>query len=113
VKEPIRTCLGCRGARPKSLLVRLVRDPTGTVSVDGGGRGIGRGAYVCADPACVERALKGGRLAHAFRRPCEPRLDLVSEVRAGRNPVAGSSREIKSMERAAAGRVPVVATAGG
>jgi len=68
---PIRTCLGCRTPRPKHELVRLVRRVDGRVVVDASGPG--RGAYVCAEPGCVEKALKVGRLGHAFRAAC--RLD--------------------------------------
>jgi uncharacterized protein len=73
---PIRTCLGCRQRRPKRELVRLVRRVDGVVVV--GTRPTGRGAYVCAEPECVERALKSGRLAHAFRAAC--RLDEGLEL---------------------------------
>lgn len=62
---PQRTCVGCRRVRPKAVLVRLVRRPGGAVVRDPVGSG--RGAYVCEDAACMERALKGRRLAHAFR----------------------------------------------
>ncbi|MGH7393087.1 MAG: YlxR family protein [Candidatus Rokuibacteriota bacterium] len=62
---PARTCVGCRRIRPKQELIRLVRRPGGAVVRDPAGPG--RGAYVCDDPACMERALKGGRLAQAFR----------------------------------------------
>ena len=51
--------------------MRLVRRADGRVVVDA--RGPGRGAYVCAEPGCVEKALKAGRLGHAFRAAC--RLD--------------------------------------
>jgi len=64
-RGPVRTCVGCRRARPKAELVRLVRRPDGAVAPDAVGPG--RGAYVCDDPACMERAVKGGRLAQAFR----------------------------------------------
>jgi len=73
---PTRTCLGCRTARPKRELVRLVRRADGRVVVDA--RGPGRGAYVCAEPGCVEKALKAGRLGHAFRAAC--RLDEGLEL---------------------------------
>ena len=73
---PIRTCLGCRTSRPKHELVRLVRRADGRVVVDASGPG--RGAYVCAEPGCVEKALKAGRLAHAFRAAC--RLDEGLEL---------------------------------
>ena len=80
--EPSRTCLGCREARPKSGLIRLVRVRSGIVVVDAAGRAAGRGAYVCPDTACVERALIRGRLAHAFRKPCVASPDLAAAVAA-------------------------------
>ena len=79
---PCRTCLGCRRARPKALLIRLVRLQSGAVVVDARARAAGRGAYVCPDAACVERALSRGRLAHAFRQASEASPDLAMAVRA-------------------------------
>ena len=78
--EPSRTCLGCREVRPKGRLVRLVRLRNGTVVVDANARAAGRGAYVCPDAGCVERALIRGRLAHAFRQPCVASPDLAAAV---------------------------------
>ena len=80
--EPSRTCLGCREARPKGHLVRLVRLGSGTVVVDASARAAGRGAYVCPDAECVARALSRGRLAHAFRKPCVASPDLATTVAA-------------------------------
>ena len=54
--QPTRTCLGCRRRRPKREMVRLVRRATGHVDADGAADG--RGAYVCAEMECLERALK-------------------------------------------------------
>jgi predicted RNA-binding protein YlxR (DUF448 family) len=51
-------------------MVRLVRAPDGTVAVDARGRMAGRGAWICADAACVERGMRRERLAHVFRKPC-------------------------------------------
>ena len=79
---PIRTCLGCRTPRPKHELVRLVRRADGRVVVDASGPG--RGAYVCPEPGCVERALKGGRLAHAFRAACRLDAELEPSVQRAR-----------------------------
>jgi predicted RNA-binding protein YlxR (DUF448 family) len=42
--------------------------------------GDGRGAYVCPDAECVERALKPGRLAHAFRRASEARAHVIDTL---------------------------------
>jgi len=76
--EPMRTCLGCRQRRPKGEMVRLVRRTSGHVDADGAADG--RGAYVCAELECLERALKPGRLAHAFRKPSEARANLTDIV---------------------------------
>ena len=50
---PTRTCVGCRQRRPDSELVRIQLDGTKPVI---GGRGAGRGAWICADAACIETA---------------------------------------------------------
>src|SRR5207245_211490 len=61
---------------------RLVRGADGRVSFDG--TAPGRGAYVCRDPECQERALKPARLAHAFRGPSEAKTELIETVVSGR-----------------------------
>jgi uncharacterized protein len=76
--EPTRTCLGCRRRRPKREMVRLVRRTDGQVDAERAAPG--RGAYVCAEMECLERALKPGRLAHAFREPSEAREHLADIV---------------------------------
>lgn len=77
---PERTCVGCRRRRPKHALLRLVRAATGAVTVDARAAQPGRGAYVCVDAACVERALKPGRLAHALRgATVAPGFDMVMQ----------------------------------
>ncbi|MGH2378185.1 MAG: RNase P modulator RnpM [Candidatus Limnocylindria bacterium] len=64
---PQRTCVACRTGRAKRELVRVVRAAgTGTLSVDARGKAAGRGAYVCADAACLERGLTEGSLARAL-----------------------------------------------
>jgi predicted RNA-binding protein YlxR (DUF448 family) len=59
-------------------MLRLVRRADGRVDADGAADG--RGAYVCAQRECLERALKPGRLAHAFRKPSEARANLIDTV---------------------------------
>jgi len=99
--EPSRTCLGCREARPKGRLVRLVRLRSGVVVVDASARAAGRGAYVCPDVRCVERALIRGRLAHAFRKPCAASPDLAAAVAtAGRRPLDARPRDASDVREA-------------
>ena len=63
---PIRTCTGCRRKRSQAELIRIVRRPDGRPSLNGD-RSPGRGAYVCFDRSCVERALRSGGLKRALR----------------------------------------------
>ena len=64
---PQRTCVACRTERAKRELVRVVRSSgTGVLAVDPRGKAPGRGAYLCADAACLERGLGDGSLARSL-----------------------------------------------
>ena len=60
-KIPERQCLGCGAHKPKQELLRVVRGPDGTVTLDFTGKKPGRGAYICPDPACFKKARRGGQ----------------------------------------------------
>ncbi|MGI6153481.1 MAG: RNase P modulator RnpM [Christensenellaceae bacterium] len=55
-KTPMRMCVVCRNSKPKHELVRMKRTEEGSLLVDKTGKGQGRGAYICANDACIERA---------------------------------------------------------
>ena len=57
-KIPQRQCMGCRERKAKKELLRVVRGTDGTVMLDFGGKLNGRGAYICPDPSCLEKARK-------------------------------------------------------
>ena len=61
-KIPMRQCMGCNAHKPKSELLRVVRDPEGNISLDFKGKKSGRGAYLCFDVACLKKARKSGRI---------------------------------------------------
>jgi predicted RNA-binding protein YlxR (DUF448 family) len=65
-KTPQRTCLGCRQAKDKKDLIRIVKSPDGTVSVDLTGKKSGRGAYLCPDPNCLEKAVRSKALERSL-----------------------------------------------
>jgi uncharacterized protein len=75
----MRTCLGCRDEAPRSALLRLALDEQGRPSLDPRGRAPGRGAYLHAEQACVDRALArgGGTVFRALRA----RADLEAAAR--------------------------------
>jgi len=61
-RAPQRTCVACRRITDKRELVRLVRTAAGDIEIDSTGKKEGRGAYICPDPACWDKALKGKQL---------------------------------------------------
>ena len=61
-KIPMRQCTGCRTMFPKRELIRVVRAPDGSLSMDPVGKKPGRGAYVCRKEACLLRAIKQKQL---------------------------------------------------
>ena len=61
-KIPMRMCVGCRTMKPKRELIRVVRSPEGEISLDEKGKKPGRGAYLCRNAACFQRAIKQKQL---------------------------------------------------
>jgi len=76
---PRRTCVACRQVRSKRELVRVVRTPTGGVVVDETGKLNGRGAYLCRQRLCWDKALKQNKLERALKTslPAESRTRLL------------------------------------
>ena len=65
----MRQCLGCREMKPKKDLIRVVRSPEGTISLDFRGKASGRGAYLCRSGDCLKKAVKSKALERAFSAP--------------------------------------------
>ena len=84
-KIPVRQCLGCREHKPKPELIRVVRSPEGEVSLDFKGKKPGRGAYVCPDPTCLQKARKSRALERAFSAPLPDAVwaALEEQIKAG------------------------------
>ena len=68
-KIPACQCVGCMTSRPKKELVRVVRAPSGEISIDLVGKKPGRGAYLCPDPDCLTKAKKKKALERCFEQP--------------------------------------------
>ena len=61
-KVPQRQCMGCRERKAKRELIRVVRGPEGTVSLDFSGKAPGRGAYLCPNAECLKKAIRSKAL---------------------------------------------------
>ncbi|MEA1959448.1 MAG: YlxR family protein [Chloroflexota bacterium] len=66
-RVPERTCVGCRRARPKGELIRIVGTDSDGVVIDATGRRAGRGVYLCKSRSCWESGLKKDRLDRSLR----------------------------------------------
>ena len=69
---PQRTCVVCRRTLSKRTLNRIVRSPDGNVMYDPTGKAPGRGAYLCDDPDCWEKAITGQFLDRALKTKLTP-----------------------------------------
>ena len=65
-KVPMRKCNGCLEMKPKKELIRVVKSPEGDISIDLTGKKSGRGAYICNNQDCFEKAKKAKRFDRAF-----------------------------------------------
>lgn len=81
-KQPIRTCIGCGEAKEKREMIRILRSPEGAFSIDATGRKNGRGAYLCRNPECLEKAIRTHGLERSFRMtiPAEVTEQLREEL---------------------------------
>ncbi len=75
-KIPNRTCIGCNTQKPKKELIRIVKSTQGEIKIDKTGKLPGRGAYICNNSECLEKAVRSKRLEKSFEMKIE---DVVYE----------------------------------
>ena len=63
---PQRTCIGCNEAFDKSKLIRIVKNNEGKIFIDKTGKANGRGAYICNNVECLDKAIKTKKLERCF-----------------------------------------------
>jgi hypothetical protein len=75
---PLRTCVVCRETSAKRTLTRIVRTAEDGVQLDPTGKRNGRGAYLCTQVSCWQRAVESNVLDKALRTTltAEDRLRL-------------------------------------
>ncbi|MCD8148054.1 MAG: YlxR family protein [Clostridiales bacterium] len=81
-KVPMRMCVGCRQMKEKREMIRVVRLQDETIILDATGKKNGRGAYLCKDPACLEKAIKNHGMERSFKMsiPKETVAELEKEM---------------------------------
>ena len=63
---PKRTCIGCGEKRNKKELIRIVKNKEGDIFIDKTGKANGRGAYICNNIECLQKAIKSKKLERTF-----------------------------------------------
>ena len=66
-KIPMRQCVGCREMKPKRELIRVIRTSEDEILIDATGKKNGRGAYICPNRECLEKAVKSKGLERSLK----------------------------------------------
>ena len=71
---PQRTCSVCRTQKNKNELLRIVKNKENIIKVDEIGKQSGRGAYICYDMKCLEKAQKSKKLEKVLETKIEDEI---------------------------------------
>ncbi len=66
-KVPLRQCIGCGQMKSKKEMLRIIKNAENEVFLDATGKKNGRGAYICKDTACLEKAQKTKGLERSLK----------------------------------------------
>ena len=66
-KFPQRQCIGCGEMKSKKEMIRILKTETEGFVVDATGRKNGRGAYLCPNMECFQKAVKNKGLERSFK----------------------------------------------
>ena len=67
MKIPQRQCIGCGQMKDKKELIRILKTQDGSIVIDATGKKNGRGAYICPDEECLQKAFKTKGLERSFK----------------------------------------------
>ena len=66
-KIPMRQCVGCGEMKEKRTMTRIIKTSEGEISLDTTGKKNGRGAYLCMDSNCLQKAKKNKGLERSLK----------------------------------------------
>lgn len=76
---PLRKCLGCDEMIGKKGLLRVVKTKEGEIFIDETGKKNGRGAYICRDMECFNKAQKKHSLERSLK--CSISEEIYEKLR--------------------------------
>jgi predicted RNA-binding protein YlxR (DUF448 family) len=75
--QPIRSCVGCGKKQSPKLMLRVASHQGAAPAVDVSQNAVGRGAYVCFDAKCVDKAI----VRKAFERSLKVKCGLSQSAK--------------------------------
>ena len=85
-KIPQRQCIGCKEIKNKKDMIRVLKTSEKEFFIDITGKKNGRGAYICTNEDCLEKAISSKGLERSFKTV------IPNEV------YEGLKKELKSIE---------------
>ncbi len=73
-KTPMRMCVGCREMKPKKELYRVVCNQENKAAFDKTSKASGRGAYICPNEQCLQKAIKSRAIERALKTEVDDSL---------------------------------------
>lgn len=71
--------MGCNTKKDKKELIRIVKNKNGEINIDKTGKMEGRGAYLCDNIECLEKAIKTKRIERVFETKIDS--DIYEKLR--------------------------------
>ena len=66
-KIPLRQCIGCGEMKGKKEMMRVLKTAEDDICLDITGKKNGRGAYLCKQKECLQKARKNKGLERSFK----------------------------------------------
>lgn len=66
-KVPLRQCIGCGEMKSKKEMMRVLKTAENEICLDITGKKNGRGAYLCIQRVCLQKARKNKGLERSFK----------------------------------------------
>lgn len=66
-KIPLRQCVGCGEMKSKKEMMRVIKTPEDEIVLDDTGKRNGRGAYICKERLCLQKAQKSRGLERSLK----------------------------------------------
>ncbi len=68
-KIPTRKCVGCGEMKEKRDMIRIIKTSDGVIALDTTLKANGRGAYICNNVECFNKAVKNKGLERSLKSP--------------------------------------------